>query len=198
MLENPNNYGVMKDLVSGAGSLLATAGALWLGWGKRAKWEPSEEDIARGPRRVGSLLAVIAIAILWTQTRRPEYLPTLNKLAIGLGVLAVLALCVYGFLVSKYTYEKKVPNARGTADTVKLIGGFTLTQPAKHVLAEKAGAGVYLTEQELLAGGAYDPDKVWTRGSRALAKQLFVICYLALTVAGTIALACASIILGLG
>lgn len=194
---DPNNYGPLSDLVSGAGSLLAAVGALGLGWRRRAKWEPSEEDIARGPQRVGSLLAVIAIAILWSQTRNPIYLPELNRFAIILGIIAVVSLLIYGFLVATFTYFKVTGVSHNKPVEEKIIGGLRLTSAARHSINAAASASRFLTKQDLLAGAAYDPDKVWERWSRGIAKGLFVIFYLGLTVSGTIALACASIILGL-
>jgi hypothetical protein len=199
ILQNPDEYGVLTDLVSGAGSLIAVAGALALGWrGRIKKWEPSEEDIDRGPQKVGSLVVVIAIAILWTQTRNPSFLPFLNNLAFSLVATTVVALIVYGILVGVFTCDKKSA-AGGKLETKRIIGGFWLTRQAKHTLARKEmeDPPVFLTKQELLFGAGYDPDKVWSRFSRAL-KAAFVIAYLALTASGTIALACASIILGIG
>jgi hypothetical protein len=191
------NYGELAGLVSTAGSLIAAAGAIALGWRRRANWEPSEEDIARGPQRVGSLVAGVAIAILWSQTRNTEQLPFLNRLAISLAIATVLSLLVYGFLVSTLTYDKVVARGKRMINTQKIVGGFRLTPVAKQKIRDKSQSGETLTVQDLLKGAAYDPDKVWTRESRAFAKMSFVLGYLGLTVCGTIALATAAIILGL-
>ena len=195
----PNEYGPFSDIVSSAGSLIATAGALALGWRRRARWEPSEEDVANGPQRVGSLLVVIAIALLFTQMRDQSHLPFLNRLTLWLGIATVVSLLIYGILVGTLTYNR-LDEVNGNVVQKKIIGGFWLTKAANIVLSQKAAQTppVFLTKQELLMGAGYDPDKVWSPFSRSLAKSAFVICYLGLTASGTVALACASIILGLG
>jgi tetratricopeptide (TPR) repeat protein len=195
----PNDYGPLNHLVSTAGWLLATAGALILGFKRRARWEPSEEDVSRGPQRVGSLLVVVAIAMLWTQARTLDYLPQLNRLTLALLGITILSLLIYGILIGTLTYEK-VDSPGGTLRKQKIIGGFWLTKGAKLQLRKKASARspVFLTKQQLLKGAAYDPDLVWSPFSRSLAKAVFVIFYLGLTAFGTITLLCASIILDLG
>lgn len=193
MIVDQTNYGVLSDLVSGAGSLIAAVGAIGMGWRRRAKWEPSEIDVDKGPQRVGSLLAAVVIAVIWVQMRTSDKLPTLIKLSIGLVIGTVLFLCVYGLLISIYTYEKEVSET----STIKVIGGFSLTPSANQALRKKEKSGQSLSVQELFKGSAYNMDKIWPRWSRAFAKLLFVICYLGLTASGTIALACAAIILGL-
>lgn len=197
ILQNSSEYGVLADLVSTAGSLIAAAGALALGFRGRTKWEPSEEDINRGPQKVTSLLVVVAIAVLWTQTRNPAYLPFLNILAFSLSGATIIALVIYGILTGTLTYDKKIVED-GQVVTKKIIGGFWLTKQAKRVLADKENEKPpkFLTKKQLLAGAEYDPEYVWSNFSRSLAKAAFVIFYLALTASGTIALACASIILG--
>lgn len=199
IFQNPNEYGILADLVSGAGSLLAAGGALRLGWRGRLKnWEPSEEDIDRGPQRVGSLLVVVAIAILWTQTRGLEHLHFLNTLAISLLAVTVIALIIYGILTGVFTYDRVI-YVSGHTQIKKIVGGFWLTEEARHAKkrARNEDPPRFLKEQDLLKGAAYDADSVWPRLSRSLAKSAFVVFYIMLTASGTIALACASIILGL-
>lgn len=192
MLIDEFDYGPLSDLVSVSGSIIAAGSAITLGWRKRAKWEPSEEDIAKGPERVGSLLTAVIIAILWLQMRNPTYQPFLAWLAIAMAIACVFFLSIYGFLIAMQTYEILYSPGPNAVSSRKIIGGFSLLTHAKEIkLSEQ------ITTQDLLAGMAYDADKVWTRQSRALAKSSFVICYLGLTVSGTVALACVAIILGL-
>lgn len=83
----------------------------------------------------------------------------------------------------------------GVVKTLKVIGGFRLADEASRKLATESAKGRVLTVQQLFKGSAYDEAKIWTIASRALAKQTFVLAYLALTVCGTTALAAASILL---
>jgi hypothetical protein len=87
-------------------------------------------------------------------------------------------------------YTKVVSPAANQTREEKIIGGFTLTPRARKEIKERE-----LTIQRALAGAAYDQDEIWTRGSRALAKLLFVLCYSTLAVTGSIALTCAAILL---
>src|SRR5690349_20284856 len=104
------DYGVLKNVVAAAGSLLAATGALLLGWRGRGRWEPAEEDVPRGPQKVGSLLAALAIAVIWARYRH-DHPQTLTGLIIGFGVACLIALCAYSFLIGVYTY-KDVGNNR--------------------------------------------------------------------------------------
>src|SRR5215813_3232822 len=177
----PAGYGSLTGLVTTAGTLVSAALALGLTWKRRARWEPSEEDIPKGGQRVAGLLTAIATAIIWALLATPTYVPLLTKLAISFGAASAVFLLLYGYLVSSQTYiVLKSPKADAVAEE-KIIGGFSLTAAASK-LSKKH------TIQDLLKGAAYDPDKLWPRSSRALAKQTFVLGYLGLTVCGTIAL----------
>lgn len=182
-------YGSLAPLVQTVGWLVTASAAIGLSWRRRSKWEPSEEDIAQGPARVAGLLTAVAIAIIWTQLSSRSHIPLLTKLSIGAGSLCLVFLIVYGYFVSTMTYVKD----ESSQDKVRrrnVIGGFTLTRKASDLQVKKS-----LTVQEIFAGSTYDFDKVWTRGSRALAKAIFVVCYIVLTVSGTVALSCSAILL---
>lgn len=184
-------YGALAPLVSSVGSLVAAAAAIGLAWRGRARWEPSEEDVAAGPQRVGGLVAAIAIALLWATANDSGSDPLLVGLAIALTTVAVLALLAYSYVISTQTYEVVVVQSRNAdPKTQKIIGGFALTPNAKKVAAERT-----VTTQEILRGSQYDVDRIWTRPSRAFAKLVFVACYLALTVSGTVAIACAAMLI---
>lgn len=188
-----SDYGVLQPVVSDAGSLVAATVAIASTWRGRAKWEPSEEDVSAGPQRVGGLVAAILIAVLWFQTNgSSKGHRFLIPLVIILAIVCVASLCLYSFLIAMQTYEKQRVLPNGTLRKQKVIGGFALTRRAKSTMAERED----LTIQDLFEGSAYDVDRVWTRQSRAIAKLLFVLCYLGLTVSGTVALAGAAILVG--
>jgi hypothetical protein len=187
-----DNYGPLTNLVGTVGSIVASGAAIGLAWRGRTKWEPSEEDISKGPQKVAGLVAAVMIVLVWALLNRSAQIGLLVRFAIGLTLLCVLSLLVYGFFVATQTYY--VVLAPKLNETVKanIIGGLWLTDQAK-----KSKSKNKVTTQVLLAGAAYDPDALWSRASRGLAKMLFVLCYLVLTVSGTLALTCAAIILGL-
>lgn len=182
-------YGPFKDVVATAGSIMAAVGAIGLAWRGRANWEPSEEDVPRGAQKVGALVAAIAIALLWAEWRTAEHAGSLTTLAIVLGLCTIAFLLLYGYLVGLQTYEVVELNGKR-----RIIGGFWLTSAATE--ARKSAPG-NVTVQKLLAGAAYDPDVLWSRPSRQLAKIAFQCGYLGLTISGTVALAAAAIRVGL-
>ncbi|HEX7773002.1 MAG TPA: hypothetical protein VF435_11320 [Pyrinomonadaceae bacterium] len=185
------DYGPFTSLVATAGTIIAAAGALIMGFRRGAKWEPEELDVDRGARRVASLLTAVGLVVLWSQFQSQDHLPTLIKAAILCGVLTLVFLVVYGYIIQVYTYVKEVVVAPDQVRNVKIIGG-RLTANAKETIEEKG-----LTLQDYFKGTAYKPDVVWTRESRGVVKQLFVLCYIGLTVAGAVTLTALALIVGL-
>jgi hypothetical protein len=186
------DYGPLTDLVKYAGILISSAGAIGLTWRRRANWEPSEQDVPKGPARVAGLLTAVAIGIVWTQYATVAFKAPLVRFAVSLGAGCLAFLLVYGYLIARFVYERTVSPKKNQTQTVKVIGGFTLTKDA---MKQLRNAG---TIQKLFEGAAFDPDLVWTRASRALAKQLFVLCFIGLNVCGTLALSCAALLFLLG
>lgn len=185
-------YGPFTKIVIASGQIVAMGAAIALGFRGRAKWEPSEEDVSRGPQKVAGLVAAVSIVLIWTTMTNTTDIPVLSWWTIRLLILTVMALLVYGFLISVFTYHVERAASPRRASRVNIIGGFWLASGVKRRLEESA-----VTLQDFLKGTAYNVDAVWPRMSRALAKQTFVVAYLMLTVCGTLALACAAILLGL-
>jgi hypothetical protein len=175
-----NDFGPLAPLVGLVGSIAAAGLAIGFSWRGRAKWEPSEQDIANGPQRVGGLGSAVLVALLFVLTRSNTSIGLLPGLAFGAFVVSLVALLVYGIITSTQTYK----DGGGR----KIIGG-TLTPLARRTIRERN----IPTVQEYLAGVAYDPDVVWTRSSRAFAKAAFVLLYIVLIVAGSVAIASAAI-----
>jgi len=183
------DLGPFTTLVSTAGSLMAAAAALLFTFRRRAKWEPVEQDVPRGAERVGGLLIAVAIAVLWIE--KDTIAAIQFAWAAGtLAVVAFLALLLYGVFIAALVKDRLVVVSTNKTGTEKIIGGFWLTKAAKASVA--AGQPV----QEVLASAGYKPDMVWPPVSRALAKMCFVVCYVMLIAAGTIALTCASLLIG--
>jgi hypothetical protein len=179
-----NDFGTLAPLVKVVGTVISAAAAIGLAWRGRTSIEPSEEDIPGIPQKVGGLLTAIALALIWSMAADSSHYNLLVFLSVSLGILTLLALLCYGFLIGTLSFRTNSP-----ANTI--IGGFALTPYAKAKL-EAATAG--LTVQQLVHDEADDPDRVWDRKSRSLAKQVFVLSYLLLVVSGSISISCASII----
>ncbi len=179
----PQDFGPLAGLVGTVGSIIAAVGAIALTWRGRSRWEPSETDVASGPQRVGGLVNAVLIAVLWVLTRPAGSPPALPALAVALAIVTVAALLAYGFVTATQTYEDAKRRR-------KVIGGFQLTREAKREIRKQK-----LTVQQYFSGVAYDPDEVWPRSSRALAKLAFVLLYLLLVVSGTVAVAAAAILI---
>ncbi|MGA2906052.1 MAG: hypothetical protein ABSD98_19675 [Candidatus Korobacteraceae bacterium] len=190
MFVDAPNYGPFTSLVGTAGSIVATGAALLLGFRGRARWEPSEEDVSKGPQKVASLLSAVGIVLLWANSR-PEQMGALTHLVVWLLGITVAALLVYGLLNATLIYYIEVAVDSQKTEKQKIIGGFWYeTGIAQQIRSLR------VTVQDFLKGTGYNVDAVWPPLSRGLAKQAFVLAYLLLTVCGTLALASASIITG--
>jgi hypothetical protein len=185
------DYGPFTNLVADVGTLFAAIGVIALTWRGRARWEPSEEDVATGAQKVGGVLAVVGLVLLWTAYHGARDVGALPWLLVAFGALTLAGLLVYSFLIARQTYE--LEQLKGAAvQKVTVIGGFRTTVRATEL--ERQGK----TVQDILKGAAYEVDRVWPRGSRAMAKLSFVAAYLLLTVSGTLAVAAAALLLGIG
>ena len=182
------DYGSFAGLVNVAGTIIAMGSALGLAFRGRARWEPSEEDVPRGAQKVSGLLAAIAVASLWAAYReQPQDIGW--RLPIVLAVLSFVFLLLYSFLISNQTYEVQ-RIAGSSTEQIKIIGGFWLTAKARSLVAKGK------TRQDILAGAAYQLDRVWPRPARSLAKVSFLVGYTGLVVCGTVALGAVAIRVG--
>ena len=183
------DYGALTVLVKTVAAVVSATAAIGLAWRGRARWEPSEEDLPAGPQRVGGLLTAVAIALLWTLGADVVRIRFLTMLAIGTALACLAALLVYSLLIGMQTYIA-VDTSGASRVERKVIGGFRLTESASAELRAKK-----LTVQGLLKRYRYDPDRVWTRLSRSIAKLCFIVCYILLTLTGSVALSAASVLL---
>ena len=180
---NGDEFGPLTGLVGTVGSIFAAGVAIALTWRGRARWEPSETDIAKGPERVGGLVTAVLIVILFVVTRPQGSVGLLPVLAILLLVVCVASLLAYSYITGTNTYDDAKRDR-------KIIGGFKLTPRAKREMRARK-----LTEQRFFGTVDFDPDEVWPRSSRSLAKLVFVALYLLLVVSGTVAIAAAAILI---
>lgn len=191
-----NDYGAFAPMVAAAGSIIAMGSAIALGFKGRARWEPIEEDVPRGPQKVGGLVSAVAIALIWAQMNEMRYAGTLTRIAVGCLIGLVISALAYG-LLQMLIYEavrKKptAPNDSMETERMKVIGGLWLKKNAKSKLLEKS-----VNVQRLFEESEYTKDDLWDRLSQGLAKMFFTIGYLGLTVAGTVALGSTAILIAL-
>src|SRR5438132_965532 len=99
------DYGAFAPIVSAAGSIMAMGAAITLGFKGRAKWEPVEEDVAKGPQKVASVVAALLIVLVWVQFHDVVYKNTLTKLVIWCSSAVIVSLLVYG-LLKGYVYKR--------------------------------------------------------------------------------------------
>lgn len=181
------NYGVFAEFIPTIGATVAAAGAIWLSFKGRARWEPAEEDVPALAQRSGILLAAVSITMVWyVGTTNPGYVVPMS---VPFAVLTVLFSLLYGYLVGWLTYSKEVALNRNQTVTRKIIGGFRLT-PRAEALARQ-GKSI----SDIFSGLAYKEDDVWVRESRAAAKAAFSLVYIALVAASTSTLTSTAILI---
>lgn len=200
------DYGAFAPIVSTAGSIMAMGAAITLGFKGRAKWEPVEEDVAKGPQKVASAVASLLIVLVWVQFNDVQHKNTLTRLVIWCSCALIVSLLVYG-LLNGYVYKKvrkkpgSAPSSKATEE-INVIGGLWLTKAARERLLgpeepDAPGKQAPLTVQRLFAMADYDKDLLWSRPSQQLASMLFTIGYLGLIIAGTVALGSGAILAGM-
>jgi hypothetical protein len=176
-----SNYGPLAGVVGTVGAILSAGGAITLAWKRGADWLPPEDDVPKGPARVAGVLTTIAIAAMWLETGRGLDARDLERISGISAATTVLSLLAYVFLMSVFVYQRRVINQSGQEESRRLIGGFLLTSAARTGLQQAT------TVQRLLDGAGNDPDLVWTRASRAMAKICFIVAFLGLQVSGSLA-----------
>lgn len=201
------DYGAFAPIVSTAGTIVAMGAALTLGWKGRAKWEPVEEDVSRGPQKVAGLVAALMVVLIWVQWNNIQYKNTLTKLVINCSIGLITSLIVYGLLKGFiYTAVRKKGQAAESTETeeIKVIGGLWLNKNARAHVGKPEGPHTpgqpppqILTVKRMFALSEYDKDELWSRLSQQLASMLFTLGYLGLIISGTVALGSGAILAGL-
>jgi hypothetical protein len=181
-----SDAGPLAPVVIGAGWLITAAAGVALAWRGRTDWEPAEEDVSRGPAKVGGVICAVALGLIWILLGSSSgHRTALVWIAATTAAVCFLSLAFYGYLIAVHVYDKVVAVGPEQSKTMKIIGGFRLTRQAAKKLNELDN----VTVQNLLRGANYDPDLLWSRQSRAIAKLAFSTSYIALTICGTLALA---------
>lgn len=186
------DYGVFSGLVDDVGAIVAATGAIIVAFKGTGKWEPCEDDVPNGPRKVAGFLTLIVITLFYLGALEnyngAEYAFYL-KLC---GGAAFIGLLIYSTLITVFVFDEVIATGPASTREQKIIGGLWMRADAKAEMAKDDGPK---TVQELFAGRAYDVDLVWPRMARALSKNLFILSYFLLLVGGGSGVAIAAIML---
>jgi len=175
------DYGVFANLVGTATSLVAAAGAMVMGFVKRAKWQPPEEVVPSAVSRMSSLLTVVGITLLYVFGRR------WGEGVLGIIMVTLLAVALAALMTSIATnlrYSFYWPAQRLEAN--RRLGGSQLTAEAARIKRERA-----LTEQQLFEDGQGDRNLVWTPASCVSVALRSTVAFIILIGAGACCLATA-------
>jgi hypothetical protein len=185
------DYGVLKDVVTVAGSLIAATYAIGLAWMRRAKWMPPNETVTGGTAKTSALLCAVIVVVLYLLRTQIGF-ANLAYFALGLlpGVLLGLSVSIY--VNTAYSYTKRAVTPHGQNIEERVLGGFSLTEEAKKISAKKGKLA-----QALYENSNYQRDLVWTQGSQAALQVASTLGFIVLQVCGSLALATASMLVGI-
>ncbi|MEL6467956.1 MAG: hypothetical protein AAFQ58_23585 [Pseudomonadota bacterium] len=184
------DLGILTGLVDDIGALMAAGLAVTLAFKGRNDWEPSEEDVPKGPARVSGAVTAVIVGYLWFQSEQLFDSGFFNSIIFFTVPAVIASLLVYVILITVFTYEIEIAVSSSETKREKLIGGIWLRRQASDQLRKKS-----ITTQKLFEGAAYDCDLIWPRISRALSKVLFILTYLILIVSGSVMLTAGAILL---
>ena len=199
MMSLATDYGPFGPIVAASGSIVAMGIAVSLGFKGRAKWEPVEQDVPKGPAKVASLVASLSIVMIWAELNSPSDKPILVRIVVDCMAAVILSLLAYG-LLKGFTYKvikkKKQPNPSNETEEQLVIGGLWLRRAASEHLNQVSenGVGEIRTIQRMFAESEYDKDVLWSHLSQSLASMLFTIGYMGLVVFGTVALGAGAVL----
>lgn len=177
---DPGPFGPVVGYVGAIAAATAAIGVTWRG--KLKDWKPPEEDLPNTAQKVVLLLACIGMVTVWFYIE-PANADRFLIISIGAGLVALFGFIFYLQALKNHSYHKVVAIDAAKTATVKILGGDELLKEA-----EKAMRGKNLTVQDYLEGVAYDPDRVWTRASRAKVTTIVVSLFILVLLTGTLAM----------
>jgi hypothetical protein len=194
-------YGFLGGIVGIAGLMLGAGSAILYATTRTfADWRPPKDGPLHGLEQTVGALCAVGIIVAWifaTPDNVVDYIHIAIKLVIGGAVAFVLYI---GLRVVVASYRKPMVGANNqpTGKTETIWGGFWLTKPAREAVKngipkldqsgheEKDAQGqtimVPTTVAEYLEGNIYIVDRVWPRGSQALAAMSGAIVLMAMVV----------------
>lgn len=186
-----SKYGVLSDVVAVAGSLIAVAAAIRLAWMRRAKWMPPAETVTGATAKSSALICAVVIGVLYL-FRLQIGTSRMASLALILLGCFIFSLCVSIYVNTAYSFVERKHKTKSEQLEFRVLGGFILTQEAKHISHEKK-----MQAQALYENSNFRRDNVWTKGSQAALQVVSTLGFLTLQVSGSLALATVSILFGL-
>jgi hypothetical protein len=177
---DPGPFAPMIGYVTAILAAIFLVSILWRG--RLAVWNSPEEELPRTAPKIVSVITGVAMVILWLWAA-PDVIWGLGFISIFLAILLILSYLTYSYLVGVLSYKIEVPIGQNKTRNHRIVGGFWLESNAKERLENEQ-----ITIQELLQGAAYNPDRLWSRTSRSLAKTTLLLLYLAIMFSGTLAI----------
>lgn len=171
---------------------MAAAGGILRAWRVRFESEPDATELAD---RLGSVASAVLVGLLFVSS--VDAVETTFVVIIALTTLTVALVGGLGyaaliFLVVE-TAQYFPPGAEKAEDVAdkRIIGGFRLTDQAREEVSSEN-----VTIEEVLKGVGFKPERVWTKGWRAIAHVAINVANLMLTIGATVALASVGILIG--
>jgi hypothetical protein len=176
------NAGPFAPVVGYVGAILSAVFLIWRLWAHRlVAWRSPEEDLPNTAPKIVAVLCAVGIVAIWLYAE-PATLSSLVVIAVVFGAALVITFMAYAFLTGALTYTVERAHRASETHPEKIVGGPRLRRDAKMAKATHK----VNTVQELLRGATYDPDKLWSRISRGMAKTLLLLLFLAVMVSGTL------------
>jgi hypothetical protein len=173
----------IAGLTKATAAIVSLVAAVGLGFRRREEWEPCEQELPTAPQKVGSAIAAASIAVLFASFNDSDKIGALSRVTLIFALSCGVSLLLYVLLNAAYVWE--VPDGRKKK---KIIVGFFLTKSAQE--ARQSG----MTRAELFERLGASRERIWTHRSTILAKIVFTLIYLCLTISGTLAVTSAGLL----
>jgi hypothetical protein len=181
-----------EDITQAVTALLSMTTAVYGGFRGRAKWEPHAQDIPKGSQRIAALISCVIISAILYFLRKESSSLLVAAIMVVCGAGAFLGFHDYLKITSGMTYDM-IRIVDKKKSVVKILGADEphLTAAAQKYLRDHPGE----TPQALVNGCGGDLDAVWDKAARSKIRSRYERDYIFLTSGGTIALACAGVLL---
>lgn len=181
-----------EDVTQAVTALLSMITAIYGGFRGRAKWEPHAQDIPKGSQRIAALISCVIISMILYFLRKEPSSLLVAAIMVVCGAGAFLGFQDYLKITSGITYDM-IRIVDGEKMAIKVLGAEEkhLTAAAQEYLRDHPGE----TPQALVNGCGGDLNAVWHQAARSQIRSRYERDYIFLASGGTIALACAGVLL---
>jgi hypothetical protein len=176
--------GPFAPLVGYVGAILAAAylvGVLWRG--RTQPWRSPDEDLPGTVQKVFGLLSGIGIVGLWLYTT-PETMKEVFRISVYLGIILLIGYLAYAFSLGALVLTRYVAVSSSAVKAEKVVGGIWLKSAARTSMKKNK----VRSRQTLFEGASYEPDFLWSRTSRGVAKTFLLFLFIVIMVSGTLAI----------